>query len=182
MSKKFETMTEDVSKKIEEKTGSLSQPNYLWMAIFFAIGCFFLMAAMTSLPFFLLSPSGFNIYFSLASSCMLTAVAFFYGPLNYMKKLYAKENLVISILYTASTIVSLCSLVIKMGYLASIGIALLQMVTLAFFMMQVVAGGDSASGQLKNMMASGKDAIQQQVVSGMVGMAMSRNTESQLPI
>ena len=118
------------------------------MAIFFAIGCFFLMAAMTSLPFFLLSPSGFNIYFSLASTCMLASVSFFYGPLVYIKKLFARENLMISILYTASTIISLCSLIFKMGYMYSIALALLQMVSLAFFLMQVVAGGDSASGQL----------------------------------
>ena len=140
------------------------------------------MAAMTSLPFFLLSPSGFNIYFSLASTCMLTAVAFFYGPLIYIKKLYARENLLISILYTASTIISLCSLIIKMGYMYSIALAVLQMVSLAFFLMQVVAGGESASGQLQTMMASGKDAVQQSVINGVVGMAMKNGSEGQLPI
>ena len=118
-------MQADVTKKIEEKTGSLSQPNYLWMAIFFAIGCLFLMAAMTALPFFLLSPSGFNTYFSLASTCMLVSVSFFYGPLNYIKKLYARENLLISVIYTASTAASLASMFFAYGYLYSIALAII---------------------------------------------------------
>ena len=170
-----------MTKKIEEKTGSLSQPNYLWMAIFFAIGCLFLMAAMTALPFFLLSPSGFNTYFSLASTCMLVSVSFFYGPLNYVKKLYARENLLISVIYTASTTASLASMFFAYGYLYSIALAIIQMVSLAFFLLQVLSGGDTASGQLQTMMNSGKDAVQASVMQGVVNMAM-RGSSDKLPI
>ena len=78
-------MSNNVKGKIEEKTGDLTKPNYLWMAIFFGIGCLFLLAALTALPFILISPAGFNMYFSLASTCMLTSVSFYHGPINYLK-------------------------------------------------------------------------------------------------
>ena len=74
----------ELGAKIEEKTGDLTKPNYVWMGIFFAIGCLFLLAAFTSLPFILISPAGFNMYFSLCSVCMLTSVSFYYGPMNYI--------------------------------------------------------------------------------------------------
>ena len=148
MGMKLEGVTGEMTKKIEEKTGSLSQPNYLWMAIFFGVGCLFLMAAMTALPFFLLSPSGFNTYFSLASTCMLISVSFFYGPLVYAKKLFQRENLLISIIYSASTIASLSTIFVKAGYLYSIALAILQVVSLAFFVLQVVSGGENAQDRL----------------------------------
>ena len=131
----METATEEARKKIEEKTGDLSQPNYLWMAIFFALGCFFLMAAMTALPFFIISPSGFNTYFSMASTCLMISVAFFYGPCNYLKKLYARENIIISVLYTASTVASLTSMFTHTGYLYSIALAVIQVTSLSFFIL-----------------------------------------------
>merc|ERR1712216_46773 len=112
--------------KIEEKTGDLTKPNYVWMGISFAIGCLFGLAAFTSLPFILISPAGFNMYFSLCSACMLTSVSFYYGPVNYLKTLFEKKNIMISALYICSTLASLSTIFFKVGYLYSIGLVVLQ--------------------------------------------------------
>jgi len=76
-----------VIEQIESKTGDLSKPNYVWMGIFFACGCLFLLASLSALPFILISPASFNMYFSMASSCMLVSVSFYYGPSVYFKSL-----------------------------------------------------------------------------------------------
>jgi hypothetical protein len=118
-------VSSELQKKVEAKTGDLTKPNYVWMAIFFGISCLFLLAAVTSLPFILISPAGFNMYFSLASSCMLVSVSFYYGPLNYLKTLFEKKNIMISMLYICSTIASLFTIFSKAGYLWSIGLVIL---------------------------------------------------------
>ena len=105
---------------MEEQTGDLGKPNYFWMAIMFGIGCLFLLAAVTSLPFILISPKGFNMYFSLASASFLTSVSFYYGPLIYLKHLFKKENLLISLLYVGSTFCSIYTIIFGAGYLWSI--------------------------------------------------------------
>jgi hypothetical protein len=95
------------------------------MAVFFGIGVFFLLAAFTSLPFILISPASFNMYFSMASSCMLTSVSFYYGPLNYVKTLFNAENRMISGMYVLSTFASLYAIFSGAGYLWSIGLVML---------------------------------------------------------
>ena len=120
-----EKLTSGVMNKIEEKTGDLTKPNYTMMAIFFAVGCLFLLAAVTALPFILISPAGFNMYFSLATTCLLVSVSFYYGPLNYLKTLFEKKNLAISCLFLGSTLASLSTIFVKSGYLWSIGLVIL---------------------------------------------------------
>ena len=118
---------------MEEKTGDLGKPNYVWMAIAFGIGCLFLLAAITSLPFLLISPKGFNMYFSLASASFLISVSFYYGPLIYLKHLFAKENLLISLLYLGSTLCSIYTIIFGAGYLWSIALVVIQTLSLGFF-------------------------------------------------
>ena len=150
LNNKFGEMAEDVQKSVESKTGDLTKPNYLWMAIFFAAGSLFLLAAFTSLPFIIISPAGFNMYFSLSSTCMLTSVSFYYGPINYFKSLFEKQNLVISLLYIGSTIASLVSIFIGASYLWSIGLVILQGFSVSFFIMRAFTGADSAQESLKS--------------------------------
>ena len=114
------------------------------MAIFFAIGALFLLAAFTSLPFILISPAGFNVRFSLASTCMLTSVSFYYGPFVYIKSLFEREKIMISTLYIVATIASLSTLFTGAGYLWSIGLVILQGISLSYFVMQIFKGGDNA--------------------------------------
>ena len=151
------------------------------MGIFFAIGCLFLLAAFTSLPFILISPAGFNMYFSMCSACMLTSVSFYYGPLNYLKTLFEKKNIMISMLYLCSTIASLSTIFIKVGYLYSIGLVGLQAVSVSFFVMQVFTGGDNAQEKLSNLIKSGTQNAGQTVMTNVISMAMKQKA-SELPI
>ena len=120
------------------------------MAIFFAIGSLFLLAAFTALPFILISPAGFNMYFSLSSACMMTSVSFYYGPMVYIKSLFEKEKIMISTLYIVATLASLSTIFIKAGYLWSIGLVIIQGLSLFYFVMQVLKGGDNAQAGLKS--------------------------------
>ena len=124
------------------------------MAIFFAIGSLFLLAAFTALPFILISPAGFNMYFSLSSTCMLISVSFYYGPMVYFKSLFEKEKIMISTLYIVATLASLSTIFIRAGYLWSIGLVIIQGLTLFYFGMQVLKGGDNAQAGLKSFVQS----------------------------
>ena len=64
------------------------------------------------------------MYFSLASTSMLTSVSFYYGPINYIKTLFEKKNFMISVLYIVSTVLSLSTIFVKAGYLWSISLVL----------------------------------------------------------
>jgi hypothetical protein len=154
-------MSSKLQEKIEAKTGDLTKPNYVWMAVFFALGCLFLLAAVTSLPFILISPAGFNMYFSLASSSLLISVSFYYGPLNYLKTLFEKKNIMISMLYIGSTIASLFTIISKAGYLWSIGLVILQTVSLSFFGLQFFTSGENAQAKLTNLIKSGTQQASQ---------------------
>ena len=93
------------------------------MCMFFAAGCLFLFASFTALPFLVISPAGFNMYFSLSSLCFLTSVSFYYGPCVYLKKLFCEwSNLPISVLYIGSTVAALYfSIFSKIGYFYTLG-------------------------------------------------------------
>ena len=94
------------------------------MFVWFSLGCLFLFASLTCLPFVILSPSGFNMYFSLSSFCFITSVSFYHGPCVYLRKLFCDmSTLPISLLYIGSTIGSLyCSFFSKLGYLYTMGL------------------------------------------------------------
>ena len=173
---KFEAMSENVQKKVEEKTGDLTKPNYLWMAIFFAVGCLFLLAAFTSLPFILISPAGFNMYFSLASTCMLVSISFYHGPCNYLKQLFEKKNIMISMLYLCATLSSLASIFTGAGYLWSIGLVILQLVSISFFILQLFTSGDNAQEKLTNLVKQGSQAASASVMQNVMTMAMNNSS------
>ena len=89
-----------LDKELDLATEEYSKPNYVMMILFFGAGCLFLLASLTSLPFLLLSPSGFNMYFSMSSLCFLCSVGYYYGPCIYLKKLFGeRQNMFISFLF-----------------------------------------------------------------------------------
>ena len=150
------------------------------MAIFFGIGCLFLLAALTALPFILISPAGFNMYFSLASTCMLTSVSFYHGPINYLKQLFSKKNIMVSMLFICSTLASLCTIFHSSGYLWSIGLVILQAISISFFVLQLFTSGDNASDKLQNLVKSGTSSASQAVMQNVLSMAIKN--KSGLPI
>ena len=137
---------EGLNKKLEEKTEEYSQPNYTMMFIFFAIGCLFMLAAVTALPFVVFAPAGFNMYMSLSSFCMIVAVSFYHGPCVYLKKLFCDRTMLpISLLYIGSTVGSLyCSLFASIGYFYTLGLIAVQCLAVSFFVLQAWTGGDNA--------------------------------------
>jgi hypothetical protein len=62
-------------------------------------------------------------------------------------------------MYIGSTLASLWTIFFGSSYLWSIGLVLLQGTAVAFFMMQVFAGGEAASNQLKSMTTSSLPSI-----------------------
>ena len=114
------------------------------MTIFFGISCLFGLAAFTALPFVLFSPGAFNMYFTLCTASMLIAVSFYYGPLNYFKSLFEKQNRMITLLYIGSTLANLSTIVMGAGYLWSLGLLALQGTACFFFIVRVFSGGENA--------------------------------------
>ena len=113
-------MTNQVTTAIDTGT------NYFAFIAFFVVGCLFLLLALTFLPLILISPSKFNLFFSLGSIFIQLSLAFFHGPLTYLKKLLNKENLVISILYFSAVFMAFYSSMIWGTYFFSLIILVLQ--------------------------------------------------------
>lgn len=103
-----------------------SGTNYYAFATFFIVGCLFLLLAFTFLPVILIAPAKFNMFFSLGSFFMQLSLAFFHGPLNYIKIIFTKENLLISLLYVGSMLFAIYSALFWGNYFSSILIVGLQ--------------------------------------------------------
>ena len=104
--------------------------------IFLLLGLFFSFAAFTTLPFLLLSPRGFIFYFSLAQGCLLMSASFYHGPLVYFKMmLCSKTNGPISMLYFGVTAANIYfSFFSKIGYIYTLGMIALQVLSIFFFL------------------------------------------------
>ena len=108
-------------------------PDYKIAGVFLLFSVLFFFAAFTALPFILISPRSFNLYFCFGSIFLQVALAFFYGPVAYMKKLFVAENKLISVIYMASLVVDLYFIWAGAGYLMTILLVALQGCSLAWF-------------------------------------------------
>ena len=135
-----------INQKIEDKKLEYSKPNYLMMCVWMGLGLVFLLASVTSLPFVILAPSGFCMYFSMSSFCFLISVAFYNGPSNYCHKLCCDvKTLPITLLYLGSTGASLyCSLFMSIGYVYTMSLIAVQTISVTFFVIQAWTGGQNA--------------------------------------
>lgn len=120
-------------------------PDYKIAAGFFFFSILFFFAALTSLPMILLSPASFNLYFCFGSMFLQLALAFFYAPTVYVKKLFSQENRIISGVYISSLILALYFAWSGASYLMALGCVGLQGLALAFFVLQAVGGADRAN-------------------------------------
>ena len=112
------TKTNEISEKVTKSldTGS----NYYAFGGFLIVGCLFLLLALTYLPFIFLAPNKFNLMFSLGSLFIQLSLAFFHGPLNYIKILFKKENISISLIYLLSLGMAFYSSMVWGTYLSAL--------------------------------------------------------------
>ena len=95
-------------------------PNYKTAAVFFIASGLFFLAAFTALPFFVVSPGSFNLYFCFGSIFLQLALSFFYGPLAYLQKLFSGQNRIISGIYICALLVDLYFIWTGAGYLMTL--------------------------------------------------------------
>ncbi len=103
-----------MTKKLD--TGS----NYYAFGAFFMAGCLFLLLSLTFLPVLFIAPNKFNLFFSLGSFFIQMSLAFFHGPLNYIKIIFKKENVMISLLYFGSVVLAIYSSLLWGTYLSAL--------------------------------------------------------------
>ena len=95
-------------------------PDYKIAGVFLVFSVLFFFAAFTALPFILIAPRQFNLYFCFGSIFLQIALAFFYAPVVYMRKLLSDENRIISGVYIVSLLVDLYFISAGAGYLLTI--------------------------------------------------------------
>ena len=95
-------------------------PDYKVAGVFFIVSVLFFFAAFTALPFILVSPRSFNLYFCFGSIFLQLALAFFYSPMAYLRKLFTQQNRVISTVYIFALLIDLYFIWIGAGYLMSV--------------------------------------------------------------
>jgi len=118
------TKTNEISSSVTKKidTGT----NYYAFGTFFIVGCLFLLLSFTFLPLIFIAPNKFNLFFGLGSFFIQLSLAFFHGPLNYLKLLFKRENLIISILYIGSVVLAVYSSLIWGTYMSAVLVVFLQ--------------------------------------------------------
>ena len=108
-------------------------PDYKVAGVFLVFSVLFFFAAFTALPFILVSPRSFNLYFCFGSIFLQLALAFFYAPMAYLRKLFTKENRIISSIYITALLVDLYFIWSGAGYLMTVLLVVLQGSALAWF-------------------------------------------------
>lgn len=107
--------------------------NYYASGAFFVVGTLFLFLALTFLPVVFISPNKFNLFFSLGCFFVQISLAFFHGPLAYVKLIFKKENFVISLLYLGSLILSVYTALFWGTYLSAILLVILQVIIIKIY-------------------------------------------------
>ena len=95
-------------------------PNYKFAGAFFIISVLFFLAAFTALPFIVIAPSSFNLYFCFGSIFLQLALAFVYSPMVYIRKLFGSENRIISGIYICALLVDMYFIWAGAGYLLTL--------------------------------------------------------------
>ena len=108
---------------------------------FFVASAFFFFLAMTSLPFVLIKPSSFNLYFTFGSICLQMCFCFYYGSKEYIKKLFGVNHRFFAIVYIVSLLICLYLALSGSSYFMSLGAVGLQAVTLVYFAKESWYGG-----------------------------------------
>ena len=94
----------------------------------------------------LLSPRSFNLYFCFGSLNLQIALAFWYGPVPYIKdKLFGEGKSMIASIYVGSLLMCLYLSMSGAGYLMSLGMIALQGFALAYFVVQALSGPEAAN-------------------------------------
>ena len=150
-------------------------PDYKVAGVFLIVSILFFFAALTALPFILMSPRSFNLYFCFGSIFLQLALAFFYAPMTYLRKLFSLEQRIISTIYVAALVLDLYFIWSGAGYLLSILMVVIQGCTLTWFVTQAVGGADRANSLAYTMVLS-------TVVEKVKGLMGKGGNNSGLPI
>ena len=150
-------------------------PDYKVAGVFLIVSVLFFFAALTALPFILMSPRSFNLYFCFGSIFLQLALAFFYAPMVYVRKLFSPESRIISSIYVAALVLDLYFIWSGAGYLLSIGLVVLQACALTWFVTQAVGGAERANSLAYAMVLS-------TVVDKIKGMMGKGGADSSLPM
>ena len=109
---------ESVKERVE---GTLNTGrNWTYFALFAVAGGVFFFLSLTMLPMLLISPGKFTMSFTLGSLCVMTALAFLRNPITYIKSLFEKDRIVVSLVYISSLFLALYASLISGSYFMTI--------------------------------------------------------------
>ena len=112
-------------------------------AAFLGIAALFFFLSFLFLPTFILSPHKFALLFTSGSICVLVALAFYHGPLKFVKKLFTKEKWMFSAMYICSLILTLWASVIMGSYFLTLIAIIVQAVAMMWFLCTSFPGGQA---------------------------------------
>ena len=95
-------------------------PDYTVAFCFLLFSILFFGMAVTSLPWIIISPKKFNLYFVFGSLFLQVSMAFYNGPVAYLRKIFSGNNCYIMVLYFASLFVNLYMLWEGTGYIMAL--------------------------------------------------------------
>lgn len=97
-----------------------NQSSYTNAFIAFGMGALLLLFALFSLPYIVISPQNFTIFFTLSMLALLVGLAYMNGPQQYLKKLTQRQNLLQTSVLVLSIVFSLYFSLVDSSYIFSL--------------------------------------------------------------
>jgi hypothetical protein len=134
------------------------EKSYKLFFLFLLIGIGLLFFSLFFLPLVLFSPGKFVSLFSLGSIITLSSFIFLYGTSGFLGMLFSRERLLYTMLFIGSLVLGLYFAFIHGNYIASLVLAVTQLITLIIFILSFIPGGrngiDLVIGMLKSPIQS----------------------------
>ncbi|KEG04807.1 protein transport protein SFT2, putative [Plasmodium vinckei vinckei] len=122
-------------------TTLLSYKNFPLFCLLFGISIVFMLLSIFTLPMIVISPRQFGFFFTLASICFVSSLAFLKGFSNLYAHLTEKNRLPFTTAYILSLISTLYYTVISPFYLFALITSIIQVFALISFILSYIPGG-----------------------------------------
>uniref|UniRef100_A0A0G4I5H9 Vesicle transport protein n=1 Tax=Chromera velia CCMP2878 TaxID=1169474 RepID=A0A0G4I5H9_9ALVE len=139
MGERARNMATGASGAVEE--ASMTQTRLIMFAVGAAVGSLFMFLAFMFLPMLVIAPSKFALLFTSGSLCFMVSIASLKGHRAFLSHMISRERLPFSTCYVLSLGLTLWSTLYARSYLLTLLFSLLQLISLAYFMMSYLPGG-----------------------------------------
>eukprot|EP00919_Chromeraceae_sp_WS-2016_P068022 GHVR01161205.1.p1 GENE.GHVR01161205.1~~GHVR01161205.1.p1 ORF type:complete len:339 (+),score=58.29 GHVR01161205.1:44-1018(+) len=127
---------------------SMSRTRLVVFGVTFAIGILSLLMSFVFFPMLIFSPSTFALLFTSGSFFTMFSFSTFRGHYSFIMELLSRERIMFSLAYFVSLVMTLWATLGVQSYLLTLLFSLVQLISLAYFILSFFPGGTSTLNML----------------------------------